>query len=96
MEPDAGPSSGALSRRRSLAVVLGVRASPRSGQMGWVFCSEHIPQRTVVCRHKPTRSHGVPRRSPRIDRACDNKDQQLPDVFRPLSSEAVHSPPLHS
>lgn len=73
-----------------------MRTSPRSGQMGWVFCSEHIPQRTVVCRHKPTRSHGVPRRSPRIDRACDDKDQQLPGVFRPLSSEAAHSPPLHS
>jgi hypothetical protein len=64
--------------------------------MGWVSCSEHIPQRTVVCRHKPTRSHGVPRRSPRIDRACDDKDQQLPGVSRPLSSEAAHSPPLHS
>lgn len=64
--------------------------------MGWVSCSEHIPQRTVVCRHKSTRSHGVPRRSPRIDRACDNKGQQLPGVFRPSSSKAAHSPPLHS
>lgn len=49
-----------------------------------------------MCRHKSIRSHGVPRRSPRIDRACDNKDQRLPGEFRPLSSEAAHSPPLHS